>query len=64
MWCKGDVLLIYYNKSKKSTIMKAKTRIIQISNIAPQATKDQMSTLFGFLGKIEDIRLYPTVWVN
>ena len=54
-------MLIYYNKSKKSTIMKAKTRIIQISNIAPQATKDQMSTLFGFLGKIEDIRLYPTV---
>ncbi|XP_076055774.1 splicing regulatory protein 54 isoform X8 [Oratosquilla oratoria] len=37
------------------------TRIVQISNIAPQATKDQMSTLFGFLGKIEDIRLYPTI---
>lgn len=45
------------------TTMKSKTRIVQISNIAPQATKDQMSTLFGFIGKIEDIRLYPTMLV-
>lgn len=39
----------------------AGTKVIQITNIAPQATKDQMQTLFGFLGKIEDIRLYPTI---
>lgn len=37
------------------------TKIIQVTNIAPQATKDQMQTLFGYLGKIEDIRLYPTI---
>lgn len=32
-----------------------------MTNIAPQATKDQMQTLFGYLGKIDDIRLYPTI---
>uniref|UniRef100_A0A1B6LZ71 RRM domain-containing protein n=1 Tax=Graphocephala atropunctata TaxID=36148 RepID=A0A1B6LZ71_9HEMI len=37
------------------------TKVVQITNIAPQATKDQMQTLFGYLGKIEDIRLYPTI---
>ncbi|XP_017771662.1 PREDICTED: probable splicing factor, arginine/serine-rich 7 [Nicrophorus vespilloides] len=37
------------------------TKVVQVTNIAPQATKDQMQTLFGFLGKIEDIRLYPTI---
>ena len=37
------------------------TKVVQVTNIAPQATKDQMSTLFGYLGKIEDIRLYPTI---
>lgn len=37
------------------------TRVVQITNIAPQATKDQMQTLFGYLGKIDDIRLYPTI---
>lgn len=36
-------------------------RVVQVTNIAPQATKDQMQTLFGYLGKIEDIRLYPTI---
>ncbi|XP_030376691.1 probable splicing factor, arginine/serine-rich 7 [Scaptodrosophila lebanonensis] len=36
-------------------------RVIQVTNIAPQATKDQMQTLFGNIGKIEEIRLYPTV---
>uniref|UniRef100_A0A1I8PMF0 RRM domain-containing protein n=1 Tax=Stomoxys calcitrans TaxID=35570 RepID=A0A1I8PMF0_STOCA len=36
-------------------------RVIQITNIAPQATKDQMQALFGNIGKIEEIRLYPTV---
>lgn len=37
------------------------TRVVQVTNIAPQATKDQMHILFGYLGKIEDIRLYPTI---
>lgn len=35
--------------------------VIQVTNIAPQATKDQMQSLFGAVGKIDEIRLYPTV---
>ncbi len=41
------------------------TRIIQVTNLAPQATRDQMHALFSMLltsGKsIEEIRVYPTV---
>ncbi|KAL7038500.1 hypothetical protein ACKWTF_009589 [Chironomus riparius] len=37
------------------------TKVVQITNIAPQATKDQMQALFGILGKIEEIRLYPSI---
>lgn len=37
------------------------TKVIQVTNIAPQATRDQMHALFGYIGKIEDIRLYPTM---
>uniref|UniRef100_A0A1L8DH13 Putative splicing factor arginine/serine-rich n=1 Tax=Nyssomyia neivai TaxID=330878 RepID=A0A1L8DH13_9DIPT len=37
------------------------TKVVQITNIAPQATKDQMQNLFGSIGKIEDLRLYPTI---
>lgn len=33
------------------------TKVVQITNIAPQATKDQMQALFGILGKIDEIRL-------
>lgn len=42
-------------------MVSSSTRVIQVTNIAPQATKDQMQTLFGYLGKIDDIRLYPTI---
>jgi len=37
------------------------TKVIQITNIAPQATRDQMHSLFGNIGKIEDLRLYPSI---
>ena len=37
------------------------TKVIQITNIAPQATRDQMHTLFHSIGKIEDLRLYPSI---
>ncbi|GAB0092909.1 probable splicing factor, arginine/serine-rich 7 [Sergentomyia squamirostris] len=37
------------------------TKVVQITNIAPQATKDQMQNLFGSIGKIDDLRLYPTI---
>ena len=43
--------------------MKEKTKYIQVSNIALQTTRDQMVKLFGFIGKVEEIYLYPTVWV-
>lgn len=46
---------------KSSKMVSGSTRVIQVTNIAPQATKDQMQTLFGYLGKIDDIRLYPTI---
>lgn len=42
-------------------MVSSNTKVVQVTNIAPQATKDQMQTLFGYLGKIEDIRLYPTI---
>jgi len=41
--------------------MTGSTKVVQITNIAPQATKDQMQSLFGSVGKIDEIRLYPTV---
>ncbi|KAI6228353.1 hypothetical protein M3Y95_00613500 [Aphelenchoides besseyi] len=31
-------------------------RVLQISNISPSATKEQIQTLFSFVGRIEDIR--------
>lgn len=34
--------------------------VVQITNVSPQATLQQMATLFGFLGTIVDIRIYPT----
>lgn len=37
------------------------TKVVQITNIAPQATKDQLQALFGIIGKIEEIRLYPSI---
>jgi arginine/serine-rich splicing factor 12 len=37
------------------------TKVIQITNIAPQATRDQMHLLFQNIGKIDDLRLYPSI---
>lgn len=37
------------------------TRVVQVTNIAPQATRDQMYTLFSNVGKVEDIKLYPSL---
>jgi splicing factor, arginine/serine-rich 12 len=38
------------------------TKVVQITNIAPQATKDQMQALLGNLGKIDEIRLCEYIW--
>ena len=43
--------------------MPEECRVIQVTNVAPTATKDQMKTLFGFIGQIDDIVLYPEVEV-
>ncbi len=37
------------------------SRVVQVTNIAPQATRDQMMSLFVHVGQVEDIRLYPSV---
>ena len=42
-----------------STLKMSETRVIQITNVAPVVTKEQMRTLFSFVGKIDDIKLYP-----
>lgn len=49
----------HHNSSSSSSSYTS--RVVQITNIAPQATKDQMQNLFGCIGKIDEIRLYPTV---
>ncbi|XP_051976596.1 splicing regulatory glutamine/lysine-rich protein 1-like isoform X1 [Xyrauchen texanus] len=35
------------------------TNVIQITNLSSTVSSDQMRTLFGFLGDIEELRLYP-----
>ncbi|XP_057298594.1 serine/arginine-rich splicing factor 11-like isoform X2 [Hydractinia symbiolongicarpus] len=34
-------------------------KVVQVTNVSPGATVEQMATLFGFLGTVTDIRLYP-----
>lgn len=45
----------------KQEVSAQDNRVIQVTNVAPQATKEQMQTLFGMIGKTEDLRLYPTM---
>ncbi|XP_066503006.1 serine/arginine-rich splicing factor 11 isoform X2 [Hoplias malabaricus] len=35
------------------------TNVVQVTNVSPSATSEQMRTLFGFLGNIEELRLFP-----
>ncbi|XP_041108421.1 splicing regulatory glutamine/lysine-rich protein 1-like isoform X2 [Polyodon spathula] len=35
------------------------TCVIQVTNLSPAVTSEQMRTLFGFLGDVEELRLYP-----
>ncbi|VDN16497.1 unnamed protein product [Dibothriocephalus latus] len=39
--------------------VEVKGRIVQITNISPTSTMEQMRTLFGHIGVIEDIVLHP-----
>jgi arginine/serine-rich splicing factor 12 len=38
---------------------KLETRVIQVTNISPATTKDQLKTLFQFIGRIRDIKVFP-----
>ena len=35
--------------------------LIMVTNIAPQATRDQMNTLFSYVGRVEELKLYPSI---
>ncbi|XP_068278030.1 splicing regulatory glutamine/lysine-rich protein 1-like isoform X4 [Nyctibius grandis] len=35
------------------------TSVVQVTNLSSAVTSEQMRTLFGFLGDIEELRLYP-----
>jgi hypothetical protein len=34
------------------------TRILHVSNISPSATKEQIQTLFAYVGRIEEFKVY------
>lgn len=35
------------------------TAVVQVTNLSSAVSGEQMRTLFGFLGDIEELRLYP-----
>ncbi|MBN3318821.1 SRS11 factor, partial [Atractosteus spatula] len=39
--------------------MNSTTNVIQVTNVSPSTTSEQMRTLFGFLGKIDELKLFP-----
>ncbi|XP_066548629.1 serine/arginine-rich splicing factor 11 isoform X4 [Amia ocellicauda] len=39
--------------------MNTSTNVIQVTNVSPSTTSEQMRTLFGFLGKIDELKLFP-----
>ncbi|XP_005734958.1 serine/arginine-rich splicing factor 11 [Pundamilia nyererei] len=39
--------------------MNSNTHVIQVTNVSPSTTSEQMRTLFGFLGTIEELKLFP-----
>ena len=36
------------------------TRVCQVTNVSPGATVEQLNLLFGFLGEIEELKLFPS----
>ena len=40
-----------------------KEGVIKVSNISPQANLEQMKKLFGFLGNVQELVLYPKGYV-
>ncbi|CAJ0586574.1 unnamed protein product, partial [Mesorhabditis spiculigera] len=43
-----------------ATVERDPFRVLQVSNISTQATKDQVQQLFSYLGRIQEFKLYPT----
>uniref|UniRef100_A0A8C1XTS4 Serine and arginine rich splicing factor 11 n=1 Tax=Cyprinus carpio TaxID=7962 RepID=A0A8C1XTS4_CYPCA len=39
--------------------MTSSTSVIQVTNVSPSSTAEQMRTLFGFIGTIDELRLFP-----
>ncbi|MCI4383212.1 hypothetical protein PGIGA_G00023730 [Pangasianodon gigas] len=39
--------------------MSSSTKVVQVTNVSPSATSEQMRTLFGFLGNIDELKLFP-----
>ncbi|XP_054910877.1 serine/arginine-rich splicing factor 11-like isoform X1 [Poeciliopsis prolifica] len=39
--------------------MSSGTHVIQVTNVSPSTTSEQMRILFGFLGTIEELKLFP-----
>ncbi|XP_060796846.1 serine/arginine-rich splicing factor 11 isoform X1 [Neoarius graeffei] len=39
--------------------MSSSTKVVQVTNVSPSATSEQMRTLFGFLGSIDELKLFP-----
>ncbi|XP_031715584.1 serine/arginine-rich splicing factor 11 isoform X1 [Anarrhichthys ocellatus] len=39
--------------------MNSNTHVIQVTNVSPSTTSEHMRTLFGFLGNIEELKLFP-----
>ncbi|XP_012939114.1 probable splicing factor, arginine/serine-rich 7 isoform X8 [Aplysia californica] len=35
------------------------TRVIQVTNVAPSCTKEQLRTLFSYLGRVKELQMYP-----
>uniref|UniRef100_A0A6Q2XJI1 RRM domain-containing protein n=1 Tax=Esox lucius TaxID=8010 RepID=A0A6Q2XJI1_ESOLU len=39
--------------------MNCTTNVVQVTNVSPSTTSEQMRMLFGFLGTIEELKLFP-----
>ncbi|XP_071379756.1 serine/arginine-rich splicing factor 11-like isoform X2 [Centroberyx affinis] len=39
--------------------MNYSTKVVQVTNVSPSTTSEQMRMLFGFLGTIEELKLFP-----
>lgn len=39
--------------------MTSSTSVIQVTNVSPSSTAEQMRILFGFIGTIDELRLFP-----